>query len=168
MTSLLPPIFSSLPDIFARDRSTNFHLTLVKQRHRLLREGDRSPLIDWTNVRFRNFHINGNADSTCCKTRPWRNSWPIVIVRFYSRPVGRPGVCSSIGARPQLEIDCPSYRLTTKLLNSRDDHAKKKRKEKKERGEKRKYGDVERRGGKILKGILFSWIEKIRSWKLLC
>lgn len=104
-TSLLPPISSPLPDIFAHDRSTNFHPTsssplLVKQRHRLLRGEDRSPLIDWTNVRFRNFHINGNADSTCCKMRPWWNSWPIVIVRFYSRPVGRPpGACSSIGAR---------------------------------------------------------------------
>lgn len=38
-------------------------------------------------------------------------------------------------ARPHLEIDCPSsYRLTTKLLNSRDDHAKKEIKK------ERKYG----------------------------
>lgn len=54
---------------------------------------------------------------------------------FASRRTAARRVLIDRRARPQLEIDCPrSYRLTTKLLNSRDDHAKERK------GEKRKYG----------------------------
>lgn len=75
---------------------------------------------------------------------------------FASRRTAARRVLIDRRARPQLEIDCPrSYRLTTKLLNSRDDHAKER---KKERGKKkiRHTLDGEVVGGKILEGILFS------------
>lgn len=75
---------------------------------------------------------------------------------FASRRTAARRVLIDRRARPQLEIDCPrSYRLTTKLLNSRDDHAKERKKE----GGKKKIRhtlDGEVIGGKILEGILFS------------
>ena len=64
---------------------------------------------------------------------------------FASRRTAARRVLIDRRARPQLEIDCPrSYRLTTKLLNSRDDHAKER---KKERGKKENTAYVGRRGG---------------------